>query len=74
MRDRFRHRLAPVAVFIVIAGCSETKTTEPGDGFHGLAPDFSLTDVNPTSASHDQSVSPRSHLEKISAWYFGHAT
>ena len=39
-----------------------------------LAPDFTLTDVNPGSASYNQPVSPRSQLGKVSAWYFGHAT
>ena len=38
------------------------------------APDFSLPDVNPNSKTHDQPVSPRQHLGRISAWYFGHAT
>ena len=39
-----------------------------------LAPDFTLTDVNPASPSYNQPVSPRSQLGKVSAWYFGHAT
>ena len=38
------------------------------------APDFSLSDVNPNSQTRDQQVSPRQHLGRISAWYFGHAT
>jgi hypothetical protein len=37
-------------------------------------PDFDLVDVNSTSASHGQTVSPRDHLGEVSAWYFGHAT
>ena len=36
--------------------------------------DFSLFDVNPTSASYLQPVSPRDYLEKVSGWYFGHST
>lgn len=37
-------------------------------------PDFSLHDVNPTSSRYGQAVSPRDYLEKVSGWYFGHAT
>ena len=36
--------------------------------------DFSLTDVNTTSATFDMPVSPRDYLGKVSGWYFGHAT
>lgn len=36
--------------------------------------DFSLTDVNATSATFDEPVSPRDYLSKVSGWYFGHAT
>jgi hypothetical protein len=36
-------------------------------------PDFALTDVNPASPTHDQQVSPRDYLGKVSAWYFGRA-
>ena len=39
-----------------------------------VAPDFSLPDVNPNSATASQNVSPRTHLGKVSAWYFGHST
>lgn len=39
-----------------------------------MVPDFSLTDVNPNSMTSGQPVSPRDHLGKVSAWYFGHST
>ena len=39
-----------------------------------LVPDFTLSDVNPNSATSGRSVSPRGHLGAVSAWYFGHAT
>jgi hypothetical protein len=39
-----------------------------------VAPDFTLTDMNPASPTALQPVSPRSQLGKVSAWYFGHAT
>jgi len=36
--------------------------------------DFTLLDVNTTSASFDSPVSPRDFIGRISVWYFGHAT
>jgi hypothetical protein len=36
--------------------------------------DFSLEDVNKTSASYGDSISPRDLLEQVSGWYFGHST
>lgn len=36
--------------------------------------DFSLVDVNPTSETYDQEVSPRDYLGGVSAYYFGAAT
>lgn len=37
-------------------------------------PDFSLIDASPTSPRSGQSVSPRDYLQKVSGWYFTHAT
>jgi hypothetical protein len=37
------------------------------------APDFSLVDVNPTSPSSGQSVSPRDFQQQVTAWYYGSA-
>lgn len=48
----------------------ESSTGEP----IGPAPDFGLIDVNPSSASFEQPVSPRDYLERVSGWYFAHAT
>lgn len=39
-----------------------------------LVPDFLLPDVNSASPLSGQDVSPRQFAQKISAWYFGHAT
>ena len=39
-----------------------------------VQPDFALADVNETSATFGLDVSPRDYLEKVSGWYFGHAT
>lgn len=47
-----------------------------GGGFDGTGqvPDFSLVDVNATSSSYGDPVSPRDYLMQVSAWYFAHAT
>ncbi len=37
-------------------------------------PDFSLVDVNQTSASYSQTISPRDYIGQTAVWYFGHAT
>ena len=36
--------------------------------------DFLLPDVNTTSTTFDTDVSPRDHIGRVSAWYFGSAT
>lgn len=35
--------------------------------------DFSLSDVNTSSATYDQPVSPRDFVGEVSGWYFGSA-
>lgn len=61
----------------VLAGCGgpdEGETATAAATSDGEAPDFSLLDVNPNSESHGQPVSPRDYLERVSGWYFAHAT
>ncbi|MEM1034069.1 MAG: hypothetical protein AAGA56_06800 [Myxococcota bacterium] len=57
---------------------SSTGSAGPGAGggntSGGVVADFSLRDVNATSASFDQPVSPRDYLDRVSAWYFAEAT
>ncbi len=38
------------------------------------APEFLLTDVNPTSSTYQQLVSPRDFVGQVSGWYFGQAS
>jgi hypothetical protein len=64
--------LAALLVALVCAGCKDDDPAGPSDAVP--APDFALPDVNATSATYDQTVSPRDYLQKVSAWYFGHAT
>lgn len=58
-----------------VASTGPDDTTDGTTGAPALpAPDWMLQDVNPESATHDQPVSPRDYLEKVSGWYFTHAT
>jgi len=56
-----------------LIGCGHDAPLAPLP-LQSQAPDFALEDVNPNSATHAKTVSPRSQLGKVSAWYFGHAT
>jgi hypothetical protein len=62
--------------FLLFAGCGDDSGSimAPVDNTGKIAPDFSLLDVNSTSVTHDEQVSPRDYRQKISAWYFGSAT
>ncbi len=50
-----------------------TTSSSTAEGADRVA-DFALLDVNPTSATFNQTVSPRDYLGQVSAWYFGHST
>ena len=71
-----RTLVSALLVAFVFAGCGKDKTTGPPDEppVDNRVSDFSLPDVNPTSASFGSDVSPRDFEGAISAWYFGHAT
>ncbi len=56
-------------VALVVAGCGGSNV-EAG----GALPDFSLLDVNDTSPTAGQQVSPRGLNGGVTAWYFAHAT
>ncbi len=45
-----------------------------GEGVGEIAADFSLVDLNPTSHTYNQPISPRDYLNGASLWYFAHAT
>jgi len=55
-----------LAALLVAAACSSNSS--------GPVPDFLLMDVNDTSDTFNQDVSPRDYLTYVSAWYFGAAT
>jgi len=67
-RIRLRSRVSALGVLLVlVVGSAEALGGQ-------VMSDFSLTDVNDTSATYGQSVSPRDYLQQTSGWYFGHAT
>lgn len=71
-----------LALFVAAAcfwGCGDDDSGPTGPGETVLPdsvamPDFSLKDVNATSPTYNQQVSPRDYLQQVSAWYFGQAT
>jgi hypothetical protein len=77
-QHQHRHRAAgpwalALAACLAIFGCGHDQPLQPTP-LSGLAPDFSLADVNPNSASTGRLISPRGELGSVSACYFGHAT
>ena len=64
-----------LALLIAAVGCGKDEKSPVAPlPTQTQVPDFSLTDVNPNSATSGQAVSPRQQMTRISAWYFGHAT
>lgn len=60
-------------------GTDTSTETETGTDTDGAGPNIdlgvlALLDVNPTSATFDQTRHPDDYPGQISAWYFGHAT
>jgi len=70
---------AALSAALLAAGCGEDATAPPPPApacspESIVAADFSLPDVNPSSTTYDDTVSPRQYQGMISAWYFGHST
>lgn len=57
---------------IAAVGCDDDTAGPTTNG--EAVPDFALVDENATSATGGTAVSPRDHLQRVSAWYFSHAT
>lgn len=55
-------------ILLSILGCNGTEEKI------GVLPDFLLEDVNTTSQTYQQQISPRDYLGQVSVWYFGHST
>lgn len=71
-KKAFALRIEKLEIRRVLYG--DEVLSSPAEGEGVIQPDFSLVDVNATSGSFEQSVSPRDYLEQVSAWYFGHAS
>jgi len=65
-------RLLAASALLLAVACSP-PAAPPVDAGDGVAPDWSLVDVNTASARSTQSVSPSDYRGKVSAWYFGHS-
>mgnify|MGYP006222876193 CR=1 FL=1 len=53
----------------------ETDSGQPAtDAPPDAKPDFVLQDINPSSQTFSQSVSPRDYLTQVSGWYFIQST
>ena len=53
-----------------LVGCGPV---DESGGTFSKAPKFSLLDVNESSPSFDEHVSPRDAIGRVTVWYFGHA-
>ena len=58
-----------MTLFGLLIAC-QANSIKPGEPL----PDFSLIDVNTNSDSYDTSVQFSEFEQRVSAWYFGHAT
>lgn len=72
MNHSIRRFVLPLlmAPALLLIACGSDKTP----GLPEVAPEFSLQDVNPNSATTGRAVTPRGYLARVSAWYFGHST
>ncbi len=73
-------QVAAIAIFALLFafGCGDDESPVGANG-NGIptgnqAPDFALADVNSSSATNGEMVSPRDYEGKVSAWYFGRST
>ncbi len=76
--DRFHRARTLLGACRVLERTREALDIQPpridDPPFAGLAPDFSLEDVNPDSATAAQPVSPRDYPGMVTAWYFVRTT
>ena len=75
MSSLSRPRVAFLALlFLASCGGGHHGTHDDTDRAPAVVSTFLLEDVNPNSTTFLSEVSPRQHLARVSAWYFGHAT
>lgn len=75
------HSGAPSTTPTAASGDTGASGAETGRSAHSGAglptdpePDFHLVDLNPTSPTYGDTMSPRDELRKVSGWYFTHAS
>jgi len=68
-------RPIPLLLAIPLAACSPKgdtgSTLQVGET---MSSTWALEDVNPTSPTFEQAVSPADLIGQVSVWYFGHST
>ena len=69
-----KNHLKPWSIVGSFIACVVLHAGSPVAASAGMVSDFDLVDVNPTSSTYQQAVSPRDYLKQVSGWYFGHAT
>ncbi len=74
MNSACKSRIKPWPWASVLVVLFVLSAETPVAGGAEMVPDFALVDVNSTSSTYDQPVSPRDYLQQVSGWYFGHAT
>jgi hypothetical protein len=57
----------------MLDGAAALLGVPPAEGEAAAMPDFSLIDMNSTSPTYQQSVSPRDYLGHVTGWYLGAA-
>ena len=63
-----------ITPWLILAAACSSGSTPPPAAEPQVVPDFLLADVNPTSDTYNNEVSPRDALGQISAWYFASGT
>jgi hypothetical protein len=67
-------QLRLIAPWLILLGACSSGGTAPPNELPQVVPDFLLLDVNSSSPTFDQDVSPRDSLGLITAWYFSGGT
>ena len=75
MRNHVRW-IPGLAVALLCAALASACKDSPTSNHEGpvMAANFTLEDLNDSSATFQQAISPRDYLGGVSAWYFGHST
>lgn len=67
-------QLRLIAPWLILLGACSSGSSPAPQAEPQVMPDFLLADVNPTSQTYNNDVSPRDSLGLITAWYFTSGT